>query len=85
MKYDVKRDSMGELCQAKAQNHVYYRNFPMLHSNDLIPTDERRSIPLRLNAQQRELLQRTVDAEGLTSIAELVRMAIAQTRTGDIR
>jgi uncharacterized protein (DUF1778 family) len=36
-----------------------------------------KSVVLRLNAQQRELLEKAVASEGLTSIADLVRLAIS--------
>jgi uncharacterized protein (DUF1778 family) len=51
----------------------------MLHPADEILKNPDFSIPLRLNSQQRELLQRAVAAEGLPSIDALVRMAISQT------
>ena len=51
----------------------------MLHSVDPVPDSEGRTIQLRLNAQQRELLQRAVVAERLDTIEDLVRLAIAQT------
>jgi uncharacterized protein (DUF1778 family) len=51
----------------------------MLNSVDPVPDSPRRTIQLRLNAQQRELLQRAVVAERLSSIEDLVRLAIAQT------
>jgi hypothetical protein len=51
----------------------------MLHPADEILKNPAFSIALRLNSQQRELLQRAVVAEGLPSIDALVRLAISQT------
>jgi uncharacterized protein (DUF1778 family) len=42
------------------------------------PDEIHKTIRLRLNPQQRDLLQRAVAAEGLTSIEALVRLAISQ-------
>jgi uncharacterized protein (DUF1778 family) len=51
----------------------------MLNSVDPVPESQARTIQLRLNVQQRELLQRAVVAERLSSIEDLVRLAISQT------
>jgi uncharacterized protein (DUF1778 family) len=50
----------------------------MLITEQKKPEHQSTSVQLRLNSQQRELLERAVRAEGLTSIAELVRKAIHQ-------
>jgi uncharacterized protein (DUF1778 family) len=51
----------------------------MVHSEDQSLPKPNPSLQLRLNSQQRELLQRAVVAEGLPSIEALVRKAISET------
>lgn len=51
----------------------------MVHQGDQTHDKQSVSIELRLNSQQRELLQRAAVTEALPTIEALVRLAISET------